>query len=145
MFLPVRDLTIIAPVIPTMVRGFRSTTGYVWISSTFIIASTASTSVWGSLADIWDRKSILLIALTILLGGNLLCALALSMHSLITGRALQGLGSSGMGTTVNIIIFDTFSLRDRGMYLAITSVVWAIGSGFGLVVGGSFTAQVSWR
>jgi MFS family permease len=144
-FLSALDLTIITPTIPTIVRGFHSTTGYVWIGSAFILSSTASTPVWGSLADIWGRKPILLIALTIFLGGSLLCALAPSMHSLIAGRAVQGIGSSGMGTTVNIIICDTFSLRDRGLYLAITSVVWAIGSAIGPVIGGSFTTKVSWR
>jgi MFS family permease len=144
-FLSALDLTIITPAIPTIVRGFHSTTGYVWIGSAFILSSTASTPVWGSLADIWGRKPILLIALTIFLGGSLLCALAPSMHSLIAGRAVQGIGSSGMGTTVNIIICDTFSLRDRGLYLAITSVVWAIGSAIGPVIGGSFTTKVSWR
>jgi MFS family permease len=144
-FLSALDLTIITPAIPTIVRSFHSTTGYVWIGSAFILASTASTPVWGSLADIWGRKPILLMALTIFLGGSLLCALAPSMHSLIVGRALQGLGSSGMGTTVNIIICDTFSLRDRGLYLAITSVVWAIGSAIGPAIGGSFATKVSWR
>jgi EmrB/QacA subfamily drug resistance transporter len=139
------DLTIITPAIPTIVRSFHSTTGYVWIGSAFILANTASTPVWGSLADIWGRKSILLIALSIFLAGSLLCAVAPSMHSLIAGRALQGLGSAGMGNTVNIIICDTFSLRDRGLYLAITSVVWAIGGAVGPVIGGSFTTRLSWR
>lgn len=144
-FLSALDLTIITPAIPTIVRGFHSTTGYVWIGSAFILASTASTPVWGSLADIWGRKPILLIALTAFLGGSLLCALAPSMHSLIAGRALQGLGSSGMGTMVNVIICDTFSLRDRGLYLAITSLVWAIGSAVGPVIGGTFTTKLTWR
>ncbi|KAH6868622.1 putative MFS transporter [Alternaria rosae] len=144
-FLSALDLTVITPAIPTIVQRLHSTTGYVWIGSAFILASTASTPVWGSLADIWGRKPILLIALTIFLGGSLLCALAPSMHSLIAGRALQGLGSSGMGTTVNIIICDTFSLRDRGLYLAITSLVWAVGSAIGPVIGGSFTTKASWR
>lgn len=144
-FLSALDLTIITPAIPTIVQRLHSTTGYVWIGSAFILASTASTPVWGSLADIWGRKPILLIALTIFLGGSLFCALASSMHSLIAGRALQGLGSSGMGTTVNIIICDTFSLRDRGLYLAITSLVWAVGSAIGPVIGGSFTTKASWR
>lgn len=144
-FLSALDLTIVTPAIPTIVRDFHSTTGYVWIGTAFILSSTASTPIWGSVADIWGRKPILLIALTIFLGGSLLCALAPSMHSLIAGRAVQGLGASGMGILVNVIICDSFSLRERGMYLAITSVVWAIGSAIGPVIGGSFTTKVTWR
>nr|QSQ85907.1 transporter [Preussia typharum] len=144
-FLSALDLTIITPAIPAIVNSFQSATGYVWIGSAFILASTAITPVWGSVADIWGRKPILLIALSVFLGGSLLCALAPEMKALIAGRAIQGLGSSGMGTTVNIIICDTFSLRDRGLYLAITSLVWAIGSAVGPVIGGSFTTELDWR
>jgi MFS family permease len=63
------------------------------------------------------------------------------MDALIAGRAVQGLGASGMGTMVNVIICDTFSLRDRGLYLAITSLVWAVGSAVGPVIGGIFTTR----
>lgn len=61
---------------------------------------------------------------------------------LIAGRAIQGLGSSGLGIMVNVIICDTFSLRDRGLYLAITSLVWAVGSTVGPIIGGSFVTQL---
>jgi len=114
------DLTILTPAIPTIVGSFNSVSGYVWIGAAFILASTAIAPVWGSVADIWGRKPIMLIALTIFLGGSLLCALVPRMDALIAGRAVQGLGASGMGTMVNVIICDTFSLRDRGLYLAIT-------------------------
>jgi hypothetical protein len=135
------DLTILTPAIPTIVSSFNSVSGYVWIGTAFILASTAIAPVWGTVADIWGRKPIMLIALTIFLGGSLLCALAPRMDALIAGRAVQGLGASGMGTMVNVIICDTFSLRDRGLYLAITSLVWAVGSAVGPVIGGIFTTR----
>lgn len=136
------DLTIITPAIPAIVGSFHSTAGYVWVGGAFVLASTAITPVWGSVADIWGRKPIMLLAQALFLGGSLLCALAPKMEALVAGRAVQGLGASGMGTMVNVIICDTFSPRDRGLYLAVTSIVWAIGSAVGPVVGGSFTTQL---
>ena len=65
----------------------------------------------------------MLIAVAVFLAGSLLCALAPHMDALIARRAVRGLGASGMGTMVNVIIYDTFSLRDRGLYLAITLIV----------------------
>lgn len=62
--------------------------------------------------------------------------------ALIAGRAVQGVGASGMGVMVNTIICDMFSLRDRGLYLAITSVIWAIGSAVGPIIGGVFATQL---
>lgn len=135
------DLTIVTPALPAIVGSFQSSEGYIWVGSAFILAQTAITPVWGSVADIWGRKPIVLIALAVFLGGSLLCALAPGMDALIAGRAVQGLGASGMGTMVNVIICDMFSLRDRGLYLAVTSMVWAVGSAVGPVLGGVFTTR----
>lgn len=136
------DLTIVTTAVPTIVGSFKSVAGYIWIGSAFILAYTAITPVWGSVADIWGRKPIMLIAVAIFLAGSLLCALAPHMDALIAGRAIQGVGASGMSIMVNVVISDMFSLRDRGLYLAITSIVWAIGSAVGPVFGGLFTTRL---
>lgn len=136
------DLTIVTPAIPAIVGTFKSMSGYIWVGSAFILANTAFTPIWGTVADIWGRKPILLIAVVTFFVGSLLCATAPFMNVLITGRVFQGLGASGMGTMVNIIICDMFSLRDRGLYLAITSMVWAVGSSIGPVIGGVFATRL---
>lgn len=137
------DLTIVTPAVPSIAASFQSVAGYVWIGSAFVLANTALTPVWGSVADIWGRKPIVLVAIALFLAGSLLCALSPHMDALIAGRAVQGAGASGMGTMVNVIICDTFSLRDRGLYLAITSVVWAVGGAVGPILGGVFTTRLT--
>ncbi|KAJ0278785.1 hypothetical protein COL940_007120 [Colletotrichum noveboracense] len=128
------DMTIVTTAIPNIVASLDSVAGYIWVGSAFILGFTAVTPIWGSVADLWGRKPIILLALTIFLVGSLLCALAPHMDALIAGRAVQGVGASGMGVMVNTIICDMFSLRDRGLYLAITSIIWAIGIPIGGVV-----------
>ncbi|KAI1662857.1 major facilitator superfamily domain-containing protein [Daldinia decipiens] len=139
------DITIVIPAIPTIVGSLGSVAGYTWIGSAFILASTATTPLWGTVADIWGRKPIILLAIAIFLGGSLLCALAPDMDALIAGRVVQGLGSAGMGTMVNVIICDSFSVRDRGLYLGITSLAHALGSAIGPLVGGALTDKADWR
>ncbi|EJT78424.1 hypothetical protein GGTG_03525 [Gaeumannomyces tritici R3-111a-1] len=139
------DLTIVTPAIPSIVHSLQSVaqgadhantaSGYVWIGGAFILAHTATTPVWGSVSDIWGRKPVILAALAIFLAGSLLCALAPHMDALIVGRAVQGLGASGMGIMVKVIICDMFSMRDRALYFGITSFVWAIGNAIGPVLG----------
>jgi MFS family permease len=136
------DLTIMTPAIPAIVGSFNSVTGYIWIGTAFILANTAITPVWGSVSNIWGRKPIMLAAVAVFLVGSLLCALAPHMDALIAGRAIQGLGASGMSIMVNVVISDMFSLRDRGLYLAITSVVWAVATAIGPVIGGVFTTRL---
>jgi MFS family permease len=80
--------------------------------------------------------------MAVFLIGSLVCALARHMETLIVGCAIQGLGGSGMGTMVNIVVCDMFSLRDRGLYLAITPHVWAVGGAVGPVLGGCLYGEV---
>ncbi|KAI1319727.1 major facilitator superfamily-domain-containing protein [Xylariaceae sp. FL0255] len=141
------DMTIVTTAIPAIVASLQSSAGYVWIGSAFILGFTAVTPIWGSIADLWGRKPIILTALTIFLAGSLLCALSPNLGALIGGRAIQGIGASGMGVMVNTIICDMFSLRERGLYLAITSIIWAIGSAVGPIIGGLFVnnPRLGWR
>lgn len=71
-----------------------------------------------------------------------MCAVVDDLNVFIAGRAVQGLGAGGMQTMVNICISDLFSQRDRGVYYGLTSVVWAVASGVGPVIGGAFTARL---
>ncbi|KAL2881458.1 hypothetical protein SGCOL_003023 [Colletotrichum sp. CLE4] len=96
------DMTIVTTAVPNIVASLNSVAGYIWVGSAFILGFTAVTPVWGSVADLWGRKPIILLALTIFLSGSLLCALAPNMDALIAGRAVQGVGASGMGVMLTV-------------------------------------------
>lgn len=141
-FLAALEVTIVSTALPTIASHFASDSGYTWIGTSFVLAHTASTPSWGKISDIWGRKPILLIANVIFFGGSLICALVDNLAAFIAGRAIQGLGAAGMQTMVNICISDMFSQRDRGLYYGLTSIVWAVASGVGPVLGGAFTDRV---
>lgn len=137
------DLTIVATAVPAMVADLRANNaGYIWIGGAFILGHTATTPVWGAVADIWGRRPVILAALAVFLAGSLACALAPALPALVAGRAVQGLGAAGLAVMINTVICDMFSLRERGLYLAVTSVVWAVGSAVGPVLGGVFTTRL---
>ncbi|KAI8713502.1 MFS domain-containing protein [Fusarium sp. LHS14.1] len=144
-FLAALEVTIVSTALPTIASHFASDSGYTWIGTSFVLAHTASTPSWGKISDIWGRKPILLIANVIFFGGSLICALVDDLAAFIAGRAIQGLGAAGMQTMVNICISDMFSQRDRGLYYGLTSIVWAVASGVGPVLGGAFTDRLNWR
>ncbi|CAF3449911.1 unnamed protein product [Fusarium graminearum] len=144
-FLAALEVTIVSTALPTIAAHFASDSGYTWIGTSFVLAHTASTPSWGKISDIWGRKPILLIANVIFFAGSLLCALVDDLAIFIAGRAIQGLGAAGMQTLVNICIGDMFSQRDRGLYYGLTSIVWAVASGVGPILGGAFTVRLSWR
>lgn len=144
-FISALDITIVTTALPAIASSFGSGAGYTWIGTSFTLAHTASTPTWGKFSDIWGRKSMLLWANVIFFAGSLICALVKDMDSFIAGRAIQGLGAGGMQTIVNICISDLFSQRDRAVYYGVTSVVWALASGVGPVMGGVFTSKLNWR
>ncbi|KAK7414346.1 hypothetical protein QQX98_006788 [Neonectria punicea] len=141
-FLSALEITIVSTALPTIAAHFASDSGYTWIGTSYVLAHTASTPSWGKFSDIWGRKPILLIANAIFFTGSLICALVDDLAVFIAGRAVQGLGAAGMGTMVNILIGDMFSQRDRGLYYGLTSIVWAVASGIGPVLGVPITAVV---
>lgn len=141
-FLSALEVTIVSTALPTIASHFASDSGYTWIGTSYVLAHTASTPSWGKISDIWGRKPILLIANAIFFAGSLICALVDDFQAFIAGRAVQGLGAAGLQTMVNICISDMFSQRDRGLYYGLTSIVWAVASGIGPVMGGAFTDRV---
>nr|POE98231.1 mfs-type transporter [Quercus suber] len=139
------DVTIVTTALPTIAEHFHSSAGYTWIGSAYLLASAASTPLWGKISDIFGRKPILLLANFVFFVGSLIAALSINIGMLITARALQGIGGGGLLVLVDIVICDLFSQRTRGAYLGVIGGTWALALAVGPVIGGVFTQKVTWR
>lgn len=145
LFLAALDISIVTVAVPAIAADFRSTVGYTWIGSAYLLANAATAPIWGKISDIWGRKQILLLAACVFWVGSLLCAVSVNMTMLIATRAVQGMGGGGIIIMVNVCISDLFSIRKRGIYFGVMGLVWAVAGAVGPVVGGLFTTKVSWR
>ncbi|OCL14028.1 MFS general substrate transporter [Glonium stellatum] len=139
------DQTIIATAVPVIAENFHSSATYTWIGSSYLLATSASATSWGKFSDIWGRKPILLLAVSLFFVGSLLCAISSNSTMIIGGRAVLGAGGGGVLTLVNICISDLFSMRNRPKYFGIIGIVWAFASSIGPVIGGIFTQKVCHR
>lgn len=130
-FLAALDVTIVTVAVPRISADFDSTAGYTWVGSAYLLANAAAAPSWGKISDIWGRKPVLLTAVGVFWVGSLLAGVSVNMGMLIVGRAIQGIGGGGILILVNICISDLFSMRKRGQFLGIVSLVWALAGGFG--------------
>jgi len=116
---------------------------YMWVVTATLLASTASTPIWGKLADLFDKKHLIMIGLVVFIVGSILSGSASSPGFLIGSRAFQGIGLGAMQALVQATIGTIIPPRQRGRYMAYTGAVMAIATVGGPLVGG-FIVDTSW-
>ena len=91
MFLAALDQTIVATALPTIGRQFHDVSNLSWVITAYLLASTAVAPVFGTLSDIYGRRVMIIISLSLFVAGSILCAVAPNMPMLILARGSRGL------------------------------------------------------
>jgi EmrB/QacA subfamily drug resistance transporter len=144
MFVSALEQTIIAPALPAIGKSLNNIDDLSWIVTSYLLAATAATPLFGKLTDIHGRRAIMLLAIGIFIVGSLACALAPSMWILIVARGVQGVGGGGLLPIAQTIIADLLSPRERPIAQSYTSVVFLSASILGPVLGGLLTDHLHW-
>jgi EmrB/QacA subfamily drug resistance transporter len=145
MFLAALDQTIVSTALPTIVGELGGLQHLSWVVTSYLVASTASTPLYGKLGDLYGRKPLVIAAIVIFLIGSTLAGAAQSMTELIAFRGIQGIGAGGLLVGAQSIIADVVPPRDRGRYTGIIGSAWAVASVAGPLLGGFFVDSLSWR
>ncbi len=144
MLLAALDQTIVATAMPTIGHELGDLEHLPWVVTSYLLASTAVTPLYGKVSDIYGRRVTLLFAIAVFVIGSLACALAPTMLALIFARGLQGLGGGGLISLAQTIIADIVSPRERTRYQAYIASVFALSSITGPVLGGFFAEHLHW-
>jgi EmrB/QacA subfamily drug resistance transporter len=145
MFLAALDQTIVSTALPTIVGDLGGLNHLSWVVTSYMLASTVSTPLYGKLGDLYGRKKLFQAAIIMFLLGSILAGISQDMAELIGFRALQGLGAGGLMVGAQAIIGDVVPPAERGRYMGIIGSVFAVASVIGPLLGGLFTQQLSWR
>ncbi len=145
MLLAALDQTIVATSLPTIVGDLGGLNQLSWVVTSYLLASTVSTPLYGKLGDLYGRKSLFQLAIVIFIAGSMLAGLSQNMIELIAFRAIQGIGAGGLMVGAQAIIGDVVPPRERGRYQGWMGGVFALASVAGPIIGGFLTDDVSWR
>ncbi len=143
-FLGSIDQSILATSLPTIGRALGDVHNLPWLITSFLIASTALTPLYGKFADIHGRRAALLIALGVYMAGSLLAASSTSMLMLIGGRVVQGCGGGGLTAISQMILGDVAAPKDRAKYYAYFSIAFTTAGGCGPALGGWICDHLYW-
>jgi len=145
MFLAALDQTIVSTALPTIVGDLGGLNHLSWVVTSYLLAATVSTPIYGKLGDMIGRKPVFLAAILIFLAGSMLSGLSQTMGELIAFRAVQGIGAGGLMVGAQAIIGDIVPPRERGRYMGVIGSVFAVASVAGPLLGGFLVDNLSWR
>jgi EmrB/QacA subfamily drug resistance transporter len=139
------DQTIVSTALPTIVGELGGLTHLSWVVTSYLLASTVVTPLYGKLGDLHGRKVVLQVAIVVFLAGSALCGLAQNMLQLILFRGLQGVGGGGLIVITIAVIGDLIPPRERGRYQGLFGAVFGLATIIGPLLGGFFVDHLTWR
>src|SRR5689334_4611197 len=139
------DQTIVATALPHIVADLHGFQDLSWVVTAYLLATTVTVPLYGKLSDLYGRRRLFVVSISIFLLGSALCGAAQSMGELIAFRALQGVGAGGLIPLSQAAVADLFSARERGRYQGYIGAMWATAAIAGPLAGGTLTDSVSWR
>ena len=146
MFLSALDQSVVSTAMRTVADDLKSLELQAWVTTAYLITSTVSTPIYGKLGDIFGRRRMFMIAISIFIVGSIAAGFATSMIELASYRALQGVGAGGLFALALTILADIVPPRERARYQGLFLAVFGTSSVIGPIIGGGFAGvdEILW-
>jgi EmrB/QacA subfamily drug resistance transporter len=148
LFVAMISATVVSNALPQIIGALKGTQSqYTWVVTAALLTATASTPIWGKLADLFSKKALVQIAIVVFVVGSMICGLSRNTPQLIAARAFQGIGMGGLQALVQVVIAAMIPPRQRGRYNGYLGAVLAVATVGGPLLGGVIvdTSWLGWR
>ncbi|WP_458576038.1 MFS transporter [Streptomyces sp. SAS_270] len=148
MFVAILSSTIVTNALPEIIGDLGGgQSAYTWVVTAALLSMTATTPLWGKLADLYSKKALVQIALVIYVLGSAAAGLSQNPGMLIACRVVQGIGVGGLSALAQIVMAAMISPRERGRYSGYLGAVFAVATVGGPLLGGVITdtSWLGWR
>ncbi|KAF7320675.1 MFS general substrate transporter [Mycena chlorophos] len=134
-FISSLDGTIVATLLSTIGSSMQSMQLASWIGTSYLLALTASTPLYGRLTNALGRRPSIMFAAILFTVSTVMCGFATSMPQLVILRALAGIGGSGLTIVTSVLVSDVVPLKSRGLYPRLHDLVLGLGGAIGAPLG----------
>ena len=138
MFLSALDQSVVGSAMRTIADDLQGLELQAWATTAYLITSTISTPIYGKLGDIFGRRRLFIIAISIFIAGSVGAGFANSMFELAGWRAFQGMGAGGLFSLSLTVLADIVPPRQRAKYQGMFLAVFGTSSVLGPLIGGLF-------
>ncbi|MFC8074433.1 MFS transporter [Streptomyces sp. NPDC057307] len=148
MFVAILSSTVVTNALPEIISDLGGgQSAYTWVVTASLLAMTATTPLWGKLADLFSKKLLVQIALTLYVVASAAAGLSQSAGTLIVFRVIQGIGVGGLTALAQIIMAAMIAPRERGRYSGYLGATFAVATVGGPLIGGVITdtSWLGWR
>ncbi|KAK8042411.1 MFS general substrate transporter, partial [Apiospora phragmitis] len=144
-FLLLLDTSIIVTAVPQITEDFHSLPDVGWYASAYLISSAVLQPLTGRFYTSFNSKWTFVAFVTLFEIGSLVCGVANSSTMLIIGRAVAGMGGSGIVNGAFTIIAGCVPMPRRPPLIGFASGVAQLGLVTGPLIGGVLTEHATWR
>src|SRR2546429_6621920 len=139
------DQTVVGVAMPRIVSDLHGLECYAWVTTAYLITSTALVPVAGKLGDMFGRKPFLLVGMIGFIAASALCVTSFNMASWGAFRALQGVFGGGLFASTFAVLADVFPPEQRARMSGVFGAVFGLSSVIGPTLGGYLTDGPGWR
>src|SRR3990170_5099653 len=137
--------TMLLPAIPEIMQDFSISYGTAaWIFSSYLIVAAVMTPIAGKMSDIYGKKKVLLVLLTIYAAGIAAGGFAENISFLLASRIIQGVGLAAVPAAFSLLR-DTFPPAKLAIAVGVFGSAYSAGSVVGLLAGASIIHSFGWH
>ncbi|TAQ89186.1 hypothetical protein B7494_g2485 [Chlorociboria aeruginascens] len=145
-FLFALDTTVVADVQANIVNSLGNLDKYPWLGAAFVLPAATLQLPWTKSYSLFNIKWLYIFHVLLFEVGSAIAGAAPSMDSLIVGRAIAGIGGSGMYVGGMAFFAVLTTPKERPIYISLITPTWGLGTVLGPLVGGAFAdSSATWR
>ena len=140
------DGTVVNVALPALQASLNATAPQVqWVVEAYALLLASLILVGGSLGDIFGRRRVFTLGVTLFAVASAWCGLAPTIAHLIAARALQGIGGAMLVPGSLALISANYPEAERGRAIGTWSGFSAMTAAIGPVLGGALVQHGGWR